>query len=79
MPPQIRAVMGRRTFVVTIAGGVLAAPLAALAQQAGGPARLGLLPFGSPSDAYDRSPVEAFRLGLREVGLVRAGSDGAVP
>jgi ABC-type uncharacterized transport system substrate-binding protein len=27
MPPQIRAVMGRRTFVVTIAGGVLAAPL----------------------------------------------------
>ena len=32
MPPQIRAVMDRRIFVVTITGGVLATPLAALAQ-----------------------------------------------
>ena len=70
MPPQIRAVMDRRIFVVTITGGVLATPLAALAQLAGSPARLGVLPFGSPSNPYDRSLVEAFRFGLREVGLV---------
>ena len=70
MPPQIRAVMDRRIFVVTITGGVLATPLATLAQLAGSPARLGLLPFGSPSNPYDRSLVEAFRFGLREVGLV---------
>jgi aldose 1-epimerase len=54
----------------TITGSVLATPLAALAQLAGSPARLGLLPFGSPSNLYDRSLVEAFRFGLREAGLV---------
>ena len=32
--------------------------------------RIGLLPFGSPSNDYDRSLVEAFRFGLREVGVV---------
>lgn len=32
--------------------------------------RIGLLPLGSPSSAYDQSLVEAFRQGLREVGLV---------
>jgi hypothetical protein len=32
MPPQIRAAMDRRIFVVTITGGVLATPLAALPQ-----------------------------------------------
>jgi putative ABC transport system substrate-binding protein len=48
---------------------VLAAPRAASAQQVR-PARIGILPQGSPSNTYDRSLVEAFREGLREVGLV---------
>jgi ABC-type uncharacterized transport system substrate-binding protein len=38
--------------------------------QANDPTRIGFLPLGSPSSAYDRSLVEAFRLGLREVGLI---------
>jgi putative tryptophan/tyrosine transport system substrate-binding protein len=32
--------------------------------------RLGFLPLGSPSNSYDRSLVEAFQRGLREVGLI---------
>ena len=34
------------------------------------PIRIGLLPFGSPSNDYDKSLVEAFRVGLRQVGLI---------
>lgn len=49
---------------------LLAAPFVAHAQQTGGLARIGFLPLGSPGNAYDRSLVEAFRLGLRDVGLV---------
>jgi hypothetical protein len=39
-------------------------------QQAKSPTRIGFLPIGSPSNTYDRSLVEAFRQGLRRVGLV---------
>jgi len=46
------------------------ASVCAEAQQATSPTRIGLLPFGSPSNEYDRSLVEAFRLGLREIGVV---------
>jgi putative ABC transport system substrate-binding protein len=34
------------------------------------PIRIGMLPLGSPSSAYDRSLVEAFRQGLQQAGLV---------
>ena len=34
------------------------------------PTRIGFLPLGSPSNSYDQSLVEAFRKGLRDVGLV---------
>ena len=62
--------MKRREFV-TLLGGVAAAwPLAARAQQAKSPIRIGMLPFGSPSNPYDQSLVEAFRSGLRQAGLV---------
>jgi putative ABC transport system substrate-binding protein len=61
--------MNRRTFISDIAFGVAAALLAAKVQ-GGSPHRLGFLPGGSPSNTYDRSLVEAFRQGLREVGLV---------
>src|SRR5262245_41167438 len=45
-------------------------PLTVSAQQAKHPVRIGFLPPGSPSNAYDRSLVEAFRQGLRQADLV---------
>ena len=62
--------LDRRRFVAMIVGGLLAAPLAAEAQQPKNPVRIGFLPIGSPSNTYDRSLVEAFRQGLRDLGLV---------
>ena len=62
--------MNRRTFISGMSGGLLAAPLAAKAQQVGSPVRVGFLPLGSPASPYDQSLVEAFRQGLREVGVV---------
>ena len=62
--------MRRREFI-TVLGGVAAAwPLAAHAQQQKGLIRLGFVPIGSPENAYDLSLVEAFRKGLRQVGLI---------
>ena len=53
--------MDRRAFIGTVAGGLLAAPLAAEAQQAGKVFRVGVLWVGSP---------ELLRQSLREVGYV---------
>src|SRR5437879_1559891 len=61
--------MRRREFI-TFLGGTVAWPFAARAQQAENPVRIGFLPIGSPSNSYDQSLVEAFRQGLREVGVV---------
>jgi putative ABC transport system substrate-binding protein len=62
--------MRRREFI-TFLGSVAAMwPGRASAQQAKKPIRIGLLPFGSPSNDYDKSLVEAFRLGLRQAGLI---------
>jgi putative ABC transport system substrate-binding protein len=64
--------MRRREFIVLL-GGAAASMLgrpAAHAQRPDGPVRLGFLPLGSPSNAYDRSLVEAFQQGLRQVGLI---------
>jgi|KBSSwiStaDraftv2_1062776.scaffolds.fasta_scaffold119069_2 putative ABC transport system substrate-binding protein len=58
--------MGRRAFLGTLAGGLLAAPLAVQAQQAAKTATIGILRSGSPPDVY----VEVFRQGLRELGYV---------
>jgi putative ABC transport system substrate-binding protein len=62
--------IGRREFI-TLLGGATAWPLAARAQQRNGPVRIGLLPLGSSANVYDRSLVEAFQQGLRQVGLIR--------
>ena len=56
----------RRTFVGTLAGGLLAAPLAAEGQQAGKPARVGYLSTGERLSPRG----EAFKQALREYGWV---------
>jgi putative tryptophan/tyrosine transport system substrate-binding protein len=61
--------MRRREFI-TLLGGAASWPLAVRAQQAENPIRIGFLPIGSSSNSFDQSLVEAFRQGLREVGLV---------
>ena len=60
--------MDRRTFVGMLAGSLLTAPLAAQAQESGRVWRIGFLGLPSPSSAAAR--VEAFRLGLRDLGYV---------
>jgi putative ABC transport system substrate-binding protein len=60
----------RREFITLISGVVAAWPLDVIGQLAKQPIRIGLLPFGSPSNAYDKSLVDAFRSGLRQAGLI---------
>jgi len=61
----------RRAFIGTLAGGLLAAPLAAEAQQAAKIARIGYL---SGSLAAGPHLPEAFRQGLRDLGYVEGRS-----
>ncbi|HUM14370.1 MAG TPA: ABC transporter substrate-binding protein [Candidatus Nitrosotalea sp.] len=63
--------MDRRTFVATLATGLLASPLVAEAQPIAGIPRVGLLRPGTPSDPADRSSVGAFLAGLQEAGYTR--------
>ena len=58
----------RREFLGTLAGALLAAPLAAGAQQAGKVRRIGYLDMGSA--ARSRPYFEAFRQGLHDLGWV---------
>src|SRR3972149_4661457 len=58
--------MERRRFIEVIAGGLLAVPLAAEAQQAGKVARIGYI----RAEAPPAGDIEAFRQGLREHGYV---------
>ena len=62
--------MRRRDFITLLGAAAAAWPLGVRAQQAATLARVGFLPLGSPSNSYDQSLVEAFRQGLRDVGLV---------
>lgn len=62
--------MRRRAFITLLGGAAVFWPFAVRAQQRKGPARIGVLPLGSLSNAYDMSLVDAFRQGLRDVGIV---------
>ncbi len=64
--------MNRRAFLGTLAGGLLAAPLAAEAQPAGRVARIGYLGQNSPFAPAMPSNLRAFREGLRDLGYVEA-------
>ena len=60
--------MDRRTFIGTLTGSLLAAPLAAEAQQAGKRARIGRL---SPSLQETDAPLlDAFRRGMHDLGWI---------
>ena len=59
--------MDRRTFLGTLAGGILATPVAGEAQPAGKIYRVGVLLFGTP----DTDPnLPSFRAGLRDLGYI---------
>jgi putative tryptophan/tyrosine transport system substrate-binding protein len=60
--------MKRRKFVSLLGGAVVSWPFVAGPQQT--PIRIGFLPLGLASNVYDQSLVEAFRKGLRQVGLI---------
>ena len=62
--------MDRRAFIGTLAGGLLAAPLAAGAQQARAVPRLGMLLTGSPSDMLQSRELGALTKKLGELGWV---------
>ena len=63
--------MDRRTFLGTVAGGILAAPLVGEAQQTAESARVGLL---STNQARGLRLIEPFRQGLRDFGYVEGRS-----
>jgi putative tryptophan/tyrosine transport system substrate-binding protein len=60
--------MDRRMFLVTVAGGLLAAPLAVDPQPAAKVYRIGMLERTSP--AINAANLDAFRRGLRDAGYV---------
>ncbi|SRR5713101_5115236 len=60
--------MERRTFIAVVSGGLLAAPLAVGAQQAGKVPRIGYLTGNSVEN--DKGLRSAFQQGLAELGYV---------
>ena len=58
----------RRAFMCAVAGSLLIAPLAVLAQETKKGSRIGFLSATSPSTISSR--LEAFRQGLRDLGYV---------
>ena len=62
--------MDRRAFIGTLAGGLLAAPLAAVAQQATKSPRVGVFVPGSPSGDQFQQLRQAFVRGLRDLGWI---------
>jgi ABC-type uncharacterized transport system substrate-binding protein len=66
--PSLHRPISRRTFVATLTGGLLAAPLAAGAQPPGKVYRVGFL--GNSTAALEANLITPFREGLRDLGYV---------
>jgi putative ABC transport system substrate-binding protein len=62
--------MDRRTFIGSVASGVLAVPLGAFAQQQGKVWHIGVLFFASSSGPVSQRGIAVFRQRLRELGYV---------
>ncbi len=62
--------MHRRAFLNIAAGGLLATPLAAGAQQPGKIPRVGLLFFGPTPSREERTGTNPFWLGMKELGWI---------
>ena len=62
--------MDRRTFIGSVAGGVLALPLGVFAQQQGKVWHIGVLFFASSSSGLAQRGIPVFRQRLRELGYV---------
>ena len=67
--------MKRRRFIALLGGAAALPYTTARAQQAGSTARIGIVLVGSASNAYDASLVEAFRAGIRQLGVDEASID----
>ena len=64
------AAPARPTLPAPVVADDAAVPREPSAPPAKKPIRIGLLPFGSPSNAYDQSLLEALRSGLRQAALI---------
>ena len=62
--------LDRRTFIGSIAGGVLAVPLGAFAQEQVKVWRIGFFYFGSRQSALDTGRYDAFVQGMHELGYI---------
>src|SRR5215467_1836299 len=66
----LRHRLGRRRFMTALAGGLLAAPLVAQAQQAGRVYRVGIVTWSPPSAGDSSDPDGPFLSTLRDLGYV---------
>jgi putative ABC transport system substrate-binding protein len=66
----MRRLIDRRVFVMAMAGGLLATPFCARAQQAAARQRVGLLLTGSPTDKAQTRELDAFSKKLGALGWV---------
>ena len=71
--------MRRREFITLLGGTAVTMPMRAAfpacCARAGNAARIGIVALGSASNIYDASLVEAFRAGIRQVGLDETSID----
>src|SRR5262249_37697085 len=67
-------VMDRRAFITMVGGSILAAPLAAEAQQIRSVPRLGMMSFTTPGQPEEQRRIEIFKQALRELGYVQGQS-----
>ena len=70
--------MSSRREFITLAGGAVAWPLAARAQQSGGMRRVGILMPFTERDPEGQTRVTAFREGLQKLGWTEGRNIGSI-